>query len=307
MKTYVISGATGFIGRALTELLLARGERVIALVHRGSKRLSGLEERENFVPLPLDLNEFAAYVPTVHADVFFHLAWAKTAVGGRDDAKAQVANIAYTTDAVELAARFGCSVFVGAGSQAEYGIATAPLRGDSPADPQSGYGIAKYAAGKLSRLRAGQLGLRHCWVRILSVYGKGDGEGTLISYLIRTLYAGEVPELSPCEQIWDYLHVTDAARALAAVADHGKDGSVYPLGSGKGHPLREYVECLRDIVAPGADIRFGAKPYYPHQPMLLTADIGELTRDTGFVPSVSFAEGIRQCCPESFSKTERNE
>lgn len=307
MKTYVISGATGFIGRALTELLLARGDRVIALVHPGSKRLSDLEKREGLVLLPLDLDGFSTYAPTTHADVFFHLAWAKTAVGGRDDAKTQAANITYTADAVELAARFGCSAFVGAGSQAEYGIATAPLCGDSPTDPQSGYGIAKYAAGKLSRLRAGQLGLRHCWVRILSIYGKGDGEGTLISYLIRTLRAGEVPELSPCEQIWDYLHVDDAARALAAIADHGKDGAVYPLGSGRGRPLREYVECLRDIVAPGADIRFGAKPYYPHQPMLLTANIEDLTRDTGFVPGVSFADGIRQCCTEYLSKTERNE
>lgn len=294
MKTYVLSGATGFIGRTLTDLLLARGDRVIALVHRGSKRLPEIEERENFTVLPLDLCDFAGYTPAVHADVFFHLAWAKTAVDGRDDAEAQIRNIVYTSDAVRLASRFGCSVFVGAGSQAEYGIAKAPLCGDSPTDPQSGYGIAKYAAGKLSRLLAGKLGIRHCWARILSVYGKGDGEGTLISYLIRTLRAGGVPELTPCEQIWDYLHVEDAARALAAIADFGKDGKVYPIGSGEGRPLREYVELLRDIVAPGACIRFGAKPYYPHQPMLLTADIRELTGDTGFVPAISFAEGIQK-------------
>lgn len=294
MKTYVLSGATGFIGRTLTDLLLARGDRVIALVHRGSKRLAGLEEQKNFTVLPLDLCDFATYTPTVHADAFLHLAWAKTAVDGRDDAEAQIQNIVYTGDAVRLASRFGCSVFVGAGSQAEYGIAKAPLRGDSPTDPQSGYGIAKYAAGKLSRLLAGKLGMRHCWARILSIYGKGDGEGTLISYLVRTLRAGEVPELTPCEQIWDYLHVEDAARALAAIADHGKDGKVYPVGSGEGRPLREYVELLRDAIAPGAQIRFGAKPYYPHQPMLLTADIRELTADTGFVPAIPFAEGIRK-------------
>ena len=42
------------------------------------------------------------------------------------------------------------------------------------------------------------------------------------------------------------------------------------------------------------EIRFGAKPYYPHQPMYLVADIGELTADTGFVPEIPFADGIRK-------------
>lgn len=294
MKTYVISGATGMIGRALCELLLSRGDRVIALVNPGSRRAAGLPQSPLFTAIPLSLAEFADYVPALHADVFLHLAWAKTAVGGRDDAAAQEANIRHTLSAVGLAARFGCTAFVGAGSQAEYGIATAPLRGDSPVDPQSGYGIAKYAAGKLSYLAAKALGIRHSWVRILSVYGKGDGEGTLISYLIRTLREGGVPELTPCEQIWDYIYVGDAARALAAIADSGRDGKVYPLGGGCGRPLREYVEILRDAVAPGGEVRFGVKPYYAHQPMFLVADIGELTADTGFVPEIPFADGIRK-------------
>lgn len=294
MKTYVIGGATGMIGRALCEYLTARGDLVIALVNPGSRRAAGLSEIPGVTVIPLALSDYGNYIPALRADAFCHLAWAKTGVGGRDDAAAQEANIGYTIAAVGLASRFGCSAFVGAGSQAEYGIAEAPLRGDSPADPQSGYGIAKYAAGRLSRLAARALGIRHCWVRILSVYGKGDAEGTLISYLIRTLREGGVPELTPCEQMWDYLNADDAAKALAAVADRGVDGKVYPLGSGVGRPLREYVETLRGVVAPLGEVRFGAKPYYPHQPMYLVADIGELTADTGFEPSVSFADGIRK-------------
>ena len=294
MKTYVISGATGMIGRALCEYLLSRGDGVIALVNPGSCRAADLPDVPGMTVIPLSLSGYADYVPTLPADAFLHLAWAKTGVGGRDDAAAQEKNIAYTLDAVELASRFGCTAFVGAGSQAEYGIATAPLRGDAPTNPHSGYGIAKLAAGKLSYLAAKALGIRHTWVRILSVFGKGDAKGTLISYLIRTLREGGVPQLTPCGQMWDYLFATDAARALAAVADRGGDGKVYPLGSGCGKPLREYVEILRDTVAPSGELCFGAKPYYPHQPMYLVADIGELTADTGFEPQISFAEGIRK-------------
>ena len=49
------------------------------------------------------------------------MAWEKTYGNGRDDVAAQMKNIQYTLDAVELVKRSGCSAFIGAGSQAEYG------------------------------------------------------------------------------------------------------------------------------------------------------------------------------------------
>ena len=292
-RTYVLSGATGMIGRALVAELLSRGDRVIALVRPDSKR-NLPEAHENLTVLQCGLSDYATYTPTVQADVFLHLAWAATTGGGREDTDLQLANIRYTLDAVWLAHRFGCSAFLGAGSQAEYGPTDVALSSKTPTDPQSGYGIAKYTAGKLSRTLCRQLGLRHNWARILSIYGEGDGNGTLIMYLIRTLLAGETPALTPCEQIWDYLYVADAARALLAIADRGTDGVTYPVGSGTGRPLAEYVQTLRDAVDPAASVQFGAKAYYPHQPMYLVADIAELTADTGFVPTTAFADGIRR-------------
>ena len=294
MKTFVISGATGMIGSAIAKELLARGDRVLALVRPGSARSANLPEHENLSCIACGLSDYAAYTPTERADVFLHLAWGKTSGDGREDVDAQLANISASLEAVRLAHRFGCEAFVGAGSQAEYGPVSVPLTGETPADPQSGYGIAKYAAGKLTRTLCAQLGIRHCWARILSIFGENDAQGTLISYLIRTLRAGEAPELTPCEQIWDYLYVEDAARALIAIGERGKHGRVYPVGSGEGRPLSAFVRELRDCVAPDVALHFGAKPYYPHQPMILTADITTLRADTGFAPQIGFREGIRR-------------
>ena len=77
------------------------------------------------------------------------------------------------------------------------------------------------------------------------------------------------------------------------------------LGSGKGRPLYEYVTALRDIVAPQAALAIGARPYYPHQPMLLVADITELTAHTGFLPRVPFEEGIGRVL-RSITESEAN-
>lgn len=108
----------------------------------------------------------------VQADAFFHLAWAHTIGAGRNDMPAQIENIRYTIDAVRTAAAMGCRVFVGTGSQAEYGRVDGVLRADTPTNPENGYGMAKLCAGQMSRTEAAALGMDHVWARILSVYGR---------------------------------------------------------------------------------------------------------------------------------------
>ena len=225
-------------------------------------------------------------------DAFIHLSWEKTFGASRDDAEVQTRNIQYTLDAVQLAHRCGCKVFVGAGSQAEYGVQSVALTPDLPVKPESGYGIAKYAAGKLSAMLCKSLGMRQSWVRILSVYGPNDGENSLINYLIREFKNGNSPQLTKCEQMWDYLYADDAADAILAVAEKGVDGKAYPLGSGKGRKLSAYVEDIKNAINPIIDVQYGVKEYYPHQPMYLVADISALETDTGWSPHFSFVKGL---------------
>ena len=263
------------------------------IVHKDSQRLSNLPQSEQIHIVECNLSDYASLELPDHYDAFIHLSWEKTFGASRDDAETQTHNIQYTLDAVNLAHRCGCTLFVGAGSQAEYGVQSQDLTPTLPVNPESGYGIAKYAAGKLSAMLCKSLGIRHNWVRILSVYGPNDGENSLISYTIRELKASRSPELTKCEQLWDYLYADDAADAILSVAAKGVDGKIYPLGSGQGRKLSEYIEDIRQIVNPSAKVRYGVKEYYPHQPMHLVADISDLTKDTGWQPKYTFKEGIR--------------
>ena len=293
MKKIIITGATGCVGSAVVRKALAQGLDVTCIVHKDSKRLSNLPQSERIHMVECNLSDYSSLELPGQYDSFIHLSWEKTFGASRDDAEIQTRNIQYTLDAVKLAHRCGCKVFVGAGSQAEYGVQSQDLTPTLPVSPESGYGIAKYAAGKLSAMLCKSLGIRHNWVRILSVYGPNDGENTLISYVIRELKAGRSPELTKCEQIWDYLYAADAADAILSVVEKGVDGKAYPLGSGSGRKLSEYIEDIRKIINPSIEVRYGVKDYYPHQPMHLVADISELTNDTGWQPKMSFEEGIK--------------
>jgi nucleoside-diphosphate-sugar epimerase len=294
MKKIVITGATSMIGSAIARCALELGISVLCVIRKDTGRLDNLPKSERLEIFYADISEYTDLDISGDYDVFYHLAWEKTFGASRDDVDTQVANIQYTLDAARLAKRLGCKKFIGAGSQAEYGIVTEPLKSDTPVNPQSGYGIAKYAAGKLSRLLCSQIGLQFNWVRILSTYGILDAEHTLIMYAINELRAGRSPEFTKCEQIWDYLYCDDNARAFLAIGNNGVDGKTYPLGSGNARRLSEYIESLRDVVNPTGVLQFGKKEYYPHQPMYLCADISELTNDTGWKPEVPFEDGVRR-------------
>ena len=292
IKRIIVTGATGAVGSAVVRRALANDISVTCIVHQGSKRLGNLPKDERLSIVECNLSDYRTFQLEGQYDAFIHLSWEKTFGTSRDDAEVQTRNIQYTLDAVHLAHRCGCTVFVGAGSQAEYGVQSVDLTPDMPVNPESGYGIAKYAAGKLSAMLCKSLGMRQNWVRILSVYGPNDGENSLISYLIREFKAGNSPQLTKCEQMWDYLFADDAADAILAVAEKGVDGKAYPLGSGHGRRLSEYVEDIRQAINPSIEVQYGAKDYYPHQPMHLVADISELAKDTGWKPTYTFKEGL---------------
>lgn len=293
MKKLIITGATGMIGSAIIREALKKDYDITCIVRKKSSRINNIPKNERVHIIDADICKYKDLVLKERYDIFMHLAWNKTSVGGRDDVDSQLKNIEYTLDAVRLAKQCGCSVFIGAGSQAEYGVQTVPLSPNLFVNPESGYGVAKFTAGKLAGLLCKQLGMRFNWMRILSIYGKHDGENTLISYCILELKSGRSPDLTPCEQTWDYLNCDDAARAFLAVAEHGIDGKIYPLGSGQGRKLKEYIKDIQQIVNPSVTLNFGKKKYYPHQPMYLVADTSELEKDTGWTLKVDFKEEIK--------------
>lgn len=295
IKRAIVSGATGAVGMALLEELIARHIEVLVLC-RAKGRLARIPQHPLITRKTCALTDLCTLQNDTGKsyDAFFHLAWNGTTGVARSDTSLQLENVHTTLSAVEAAHRFGCRVFVGAGSQAEYGRHSHALSPTTPTQPESAYGMAKLAAGHFSRLFAEQHQIRHVWVRILSVYGPYDSESSLITSAARLLLNGNTPMLTAGEQIWDYLYSGDAAKALYLLGECGKHGIAYPLGSGHARPLRHYVETLRDIIAPSAALEFGQLPYSHAQVMHLRADISALRADTGWQPETDFAEGIRK-------------
>lgn len=295
MEKAILTGATGAIGMALIQELIRNNVEMLVLCRKGSCR-------KNSIPVhPLITMKYCSLeqLETLENDTgkkydtFYHFAWDGTMGNSRNDMHLQNRNVKYTLDAVCAAERFGCRTFIGAGSQAEYGRVEGILQAHTPVFPENGYGMAKLCAGQMSRILCEQKGMRHIWTRILSIYGPFDNPDTMIISTIGKLLQGQVPLLTKGEQKWDYLYSADAARAFFLLAEKGKSGKVYCIGSGTAYPLISYIELLRDSIDRNAALGIGKIPYGDKQVMFLCADISSLKEDTGFEPLYTFKEGIQ--------------
>lgn len=296
MKRIVVTGATSMIGVALIRECLQHHIEVYAVVREGSAKLTRLPVDEYLHLVDCELEHLEQFPKKIdrECDTFYHIAWGNTGEARDRSTELQSRNIGYTLEAVKAAHALGCGRFIGAGSQAEYGpMDLERIRPDSPVCPTTPYGAAKLAAGQLSMMLCRELGMEWIWPRVFSVYGIYEKETTMIASALRHMLRGEPTQFTPAGQRWDYLYSEDAGRAYYLIGEKGRPGSIYCVGSGQALRLREYIWKMAEITgddAPG----IGEKPYPPGGVMNLCADITKLTEDTGFVPAVTFDEGIRK-------------
>ena len=295
MKKAVVTGATGMLALALMRKLTSEGYKIYAVVRPGSDRLSNIPMQDNISVIQCDMNDILSLPEKIgeECDAFYHFAWEATYGTSRNDMAAQTRNIMSAVNAVKSAYKLGCKVFLGAGSQAEYGRKSEKISPETSTAPENGYGMAKLCAGQMTRVMCKELGIKHIWCRIFSTYGPYDGTQTMVMSGIIKMMNGERPSYTKGEQEWDYLYCDDAANAFYLAAEKGRDGSVYCIGSGKTRRLSDYIYTIRDAINPKLEIGIGEVPYFDNQVMYLCADISSLTNDTGFKPEISFEEGIK--------------
>jgi nucleoside-diphosphate-sugar epimerase len=283
-----VTGATGFLGRALVARLLEAGDEVIALARPGTDR-SRLAAHPrlrwiSYGDLAADdvTCELAALSPTT----FVHLGWAGVSNTGRGDVDHVRTNVPTTISSVRLAATIGCNYWLGVGSQAEYGPTDAVIREDDELRPTTDYGLAKVAAAAAAHATGAALGRATGWARVFSIYGPGDHEGAVLPYAIRELLAGRAPQLGACTHDWDLLHVDDAADAFRALVRARAAGATN-VASGEQRALRDAIDIAATEIDGPESPAYGDHPGTP-----LRASIDRITSTTGWRPLISLEAGV---------------
>lgn len=290
----IITGATGMIGLSLVNKLLEENVEMLLII-RNTKRIDRIPKNKLIKIKYCELKDYNTIENNENEtyDVLYHLAWQATTGEDRENMYMQNDNIKYALDAVALAKKFNCKTFIGAGSQAEYGKVECDLGSTTPTNPTTGYGIAKLCAGQMTRKLCDQLGIKHIWTRILSVYGPYDNEKSLVMQTMKAISQNQDLKLTKCDQIWDYIYSKDVANILYLLYKNGISDKVYVIGNGVKHQLKYYVETIKNEINNDFKVNYGAIDYYQNQVMYLCANTSDLIDDLDYRPKYNFKEGIK--------------
>jgi nucleoside-diphosphate-sugar epimerase len=275
MKRILITGATGFIGRAAVAEFRSRGYDVLA---PNSDELD-----------LLDLSATADFVAGARPTHLAHFAWHSGA-----DLWNSHGNSDWAVASLSLYEAFGAAggerAFF-AGSCAEYSWDRETLvEKFTSLLPGSRYGRAKVQLHEMIRKVRGSRE-KVVWGRIFFVYGPGEKPTRLAPSILIPLLRNEPAVVRFGGHIRDFLHVADVARAAAHLLDGEFEGAVN-IASGEPVTLADFGKTLARVAGRESLLRIEYGEPTPENPLAIRADV-EVLRSTGFVPKYSLEAGLR--------------
>ncbi len=290
MKSVLVTGATGFIGRNSLPRLRALGYEVHTVSSRPSPQ-KFIEDVTWHCANLLEPGEITALMSRVRPTHLLHFAW--YAVPGKFWTAPE--NLAWVKATVSLMQAFsdsGGQRAVMAGSCAEYDWEfdfCSEL--STPCRPATLYGACKYSAQVLLDAWSRQVGISSAWGRIFFLYGPGEYPSRLVPSVIASLMHGEPARCTHGNQVRDFMYVKDVAAGFVALLDSDVRG-VVNIASGEPLPLKDVVYTIADQLGRRDLVQLGAIPSNAADPAALIADIGRLRDEVGFRPRYKLEEGI---------------
>lgn len=294
MQNVIITGADGFVGSYTVKHFLSRGKNVLALDIAETPRR--LENHPNLFYRQCDISNADTLRKVLaggNYDTFIHFAWAGSAGEARMDYNLQMQNALNTVECLKVAKEVGCMRFVCAGTIMEYEVEAAVHAQGSRPGMGYIYGMGKHTAHCMCKSVAANIGIDLLWPMITNAYGVGEFSPRFVNTTLRKIINGEPLQFTAATQNYDFVYVSDVAKAFYLVAEKGVPFCEYMIGSGNARPLKEFILEMVEACAQDAKPLFGDVPFTGTNMPLSTFAIDAIKKDCGFEPDVPFAQGTK--------------
>ncbi|GAC1342403.1 MAG: NAD-dependent epimerase/dehydratase family protein [Acetobacteraceae bacterium] len=297
---HLILGGCGFIGRSVA-VLLARAGRTVVLADRvppAEPIPPELERHISWIDFDLrtaDWNRLLDGAGVVH-----HYAWTSIPASAADDPPADLAdNVLPTLHLLQALRRRGATaprmVFTSSGGTVYGKPLSTPVREDHPLRPITAYGAGKAAA----ELYIEQFHVLHgldCRVaRLANPFGAGQnpgrGQGAATTFAHRALAGQPIGIWGDGEVVRDYIHISDAAAGLIAMAELPLDGPrTFNIGSGHGTSLNGILAELEARL--GQALHVTREPGREFDVPVNILDVQRAKNLLGWAPRLTFTDGM---------------
>lgn len=279
MKKAIITGAGGFIGKALAQRLLKENYEVWGIdvnpnLFKEQDCPANFHYLNTAMPNYMDVLEELPH----GTDLFYHFAWEGISSRKYDEMDLQRRNFLAATSAAEMAVKIECKKFIFIGSSHENLVGINTVDGNETNG--NIYGVAKKCARIFCEFICKDK-IAFNSTAFTNVFGEGDYSKRTTNTFIHKMLLGETIDLIEGDNLYDWVYIDDAVEGLYLVGIKGVGSKQYYIGSKQPRTFKCIISQVRDIVNPNVELRFGAysdNTYIDYSKF----DLDALRKDTGF-------------------------
>lgn len=301
MASYMLTGATGFIGAYTTRLLLEKGANLTLLVRQTSdvnmlRNVVGAELARAELRIT-SLDEFDSLVAEMRQsrpDVVVHLAADVRARAPEQDFDAMRALHVNATENLARAALRNGARLVSLSTSDVYGTLPSPHAASGEVAPRTPYARTKAMADALLLGQYRAQGLGVVVLRPYTVYGPGQPSRQFIPGLIAACLAGRSFPMTDGMQKRDFVYVSDVARAIVlATSTTHADGFAVDICSGSPRRVADVAQLITSRIQPptGGPV-LGAVARTENEPDEHFGNLGPARSLLGWAPEVTLEDGL---------------
>jgi len=298
----LVTGAAGYIGSVVTELLVEQGHDVVALDSLQHGHAGSVSRGAHFIQMDLlDRERLIQLLEEHQVEAVVHLA-AEALIDEsiRDPGRFYRANVSGGLTLLDAMVSVGVKRLVFSSTAAVYGEPTCiPIKEDDPLAPVNSYGESKLAFERALPWYRRAHDLRYITLRYFNACGATREHGefhvpeTHLIPIVFEVALGYRPEIQlfgndydtadgTC--IRDYVHVVDIAQAhiLGLQKIDKIVARAYNMGNGSGYSNAEVIEAVRAVT--GCEIPVHVAERRPGDPARLVASSDRIRAELGWVP-----------------------
>jgi len=301
MSNILITGANGFIGSHLVDLLAASTQHTIYAIDLSPRVYEPFPDGVNYIQGDYRNSALVQQLLIDRGiDVVFHLAWTTI---NETSVKKPIAdleqNLVPTVQLLEACCMANVKrfVFVSTGG-AVYGIPeSVPTAENHPTNPISAYGINKLSVEKYLQMYAHLYNLEYIIFRPSVPYGPRQNplrrQGAVAVFIFRTLLGEPITIWGDGESLRDYFYIDDLSRALvAATSNHVKTSRVINIAGMQGYTLNQLVAVIEDTLKISINVEYRDARKFDVPQLRLDTNIAR--RILNWQPEITLAEGIQK-------------
>jgi UDP-glucose 4-epimerase len=299
MKTYLVTGAAGFIGGAVAKRLIEEGNNVITIDNLTTGYENSIPNGVKFYHGDCQDNIIIKQLEAYSFDAIFHIAGQSSGEISFDDPVYDLqTNTQSTLLLLKLALKTGCKKFIYASTMSVYGDQPdEPINEKAKPSPKSFYGVGKIASEHYLRINK-ENGISSTALRLFNVYGPGQSmanlrQGMVSIFLAQAISSKHVVVKGSPDRYRDFIFIDDVVDAFLKAEKSCTDSfKVVNIATQKRTTIKDLLKMMKQLLPFDISVEFKGKT--PGDQFGITADIGNAKKEIDWTPKYNLEEGLEK-------------